>query len=255
MRQEKAVWLSADLFWSQFVAFRIAYITGRYGSGKSALAFLMAARLLAEGRVGSVVANIPCTFGGRVPEGETIKKAAIVLDESWIYIDSSSDVKDYAAFARKQEMYLILPSVFPIHARLSFFWVQMIFNAYIVGLPAWVFRWELKQKSVRQSGYFAIWRPTAIFGHYDTLTVAGDDGGISDAIALTSKQDGFKGTRKQQQIEKRAAVYLGALDDAQAGDGQAALDAAETLESVAEEIGIATEDIEVALHRAQGRRR
>ena len=105
---------------------------------------------------------------------------------------------DYAGFVRKFEHFLLLPSVFPVHNRLSFFTVQRVFNGYTIGLPCWFYRWGIRDKSVKEFGYFGLWHPKAVFGHYPTKFVAGSDGGISDALSETSKKAGYVGTRSQQ---------------------------------------------------------
>jgi hypothetical protein len=83
---------------------------------------------------------------------------------------------------------------------LSFFTVQRVFNAYTVGIPVWFYRWDIRDKSVKEHGYFGVYHPHSVFNHYPTKFVAGDDGGISDAVFETSKMAGFRGTRKQQRV-------------------------------------------------------
>jgi hypothetical protein len=160
------------------------------------LSVLMAARLLAEGRVKNVVSNIPLTFS--VSPVAPLGESAILLDESWVYLETRKDVMDYAGFVRKFNHYLLLPSVFPVHNRLSFLFVQRVFNGYTVGLPVWFYRWGLREKDVKEYGYFGLFNPTAAYNHYPTKIVAGDDGGISDALTATAKMAGFKGTRSEQ---------------------------------------------------------
>lgn len=205
MKQTKAQFIGGSIFWETFCAFRVCWFRGRFGGGKTLLSVLMAARLLAENRVQSVVSNIPLTFASSptVP----LKSSAIILDESWIFIETRKDVMDYAAFVRKFNHYLLLPSVFPVHNRLSFFYVQRVFNGYTVGVPCWFYRWGLRDKDVKEYGYFGLWNPKAAYFHYPTEAVGGDDGGISDALAATAKMAGFKGTRTQQQ-RTSAAVSI-----------------------------------------------
>lgn len=203
---KKAQFLGGATFWDTFTAFRVCWSKGRYGAGKTALSVIMAARLLAERRVDQVVSNIPLTFS--IEPKAPLKRSAILLDESWIYIEGRRDVLDYAAFVRKHEHFLLLPSVFPVHNRLAFFTTQRVFNGYTVGLPIWFYRWDIRQGAVKENGYFGLMHPSAVFHHYPTKFVAGSDGGISDAIAETSKVEGFKGTRKEQ-IYERAIVDFG----------------------------------------------
>jgi len=207
----KAQFLGGQTFWETLKAFRVCWYRGRYGGGKTSLAVLCAARLLAEGTVENVVSNIPLSFS--VPPPEPFKDTAILLDESWIYLESRRDVVDYAGFVRKFNHYLLLPSVFPIHSRLSFFYVQRVFNAYSIGLPLWFFEWGIRDKVVKERGWFAILHPNSCFNHFPTNFVAGDDGGISDALVRTSKGAGFKGTRITQREQASAVVDLGGFGE------------------------------------------
>lgn len=183
----------ADEFLGMLHAFRICWLSGRFGGGKTSLAVILAAKLLADGKVDTVVSNFSTSLSSDVPSAGGLYNSAIVLDESWIYLDDRSSVTTYAAFVRKFNHYLILPSVWPPHNRFTFLSVQRVWNAYVVGLPAWVYRWQLGMKSVKEKGYFAVFNPSAVFGMYDTEYVPVDDGGISDAIKRTGELRGFKG--------------------------------------------------------------
>lgn len=184
-------------FWNMLLAYRIVWIHGRYGAGKTSLAVMIAARLMAEGYIDQCWSNMPMTFSSK-PGSGSYDHVGIVLDEAWLYLETRRDVRDYAAFVRKFEHYLILPGIFPIHARLNFLRVQRIFNGYVVGFPAWFYRWRLKYADIKETGTFFIMNPTSIFGHYPTKFVPGDDGGISDEIVAVSKRQGFMGTRSEQ---------------------------------------------------------
>lgn len=213
--------IGGSLFWQTFLGFRVCWLRGRYGGGKTALAVVMLAKLLAERHVEKVVSNIPMTFS--LPPSMPLLNAGILLDEAWIYLEGRRDVYDYAAFVRKFNHYLLLPSVFPVHNRLSFFFVQRVFNAYTLGLPFWVYEWGIRDKVVKEKGYFVLWRPSSVFGHYRTDFVPGDDGGISDAIVSTAKYHGFAGVRSEYRREVPVSFGSGAddfvegLDDFQAG--------------------------------------
>jgi hypothetical protein len=189
--------INAGEFLGMLSAFRILWISGRFGGGKTSLAAMLAAWLLANGKVESVVSNLKLSFS-TLPV-TPLYNAAVVLDESWIYLDDRSSVTTYAAFVRKFNHYLLLPSVWPPHNRFTFLSVQRVFNGYAVGLPMWFYRWQLGMRSVKEKGYFAVANPAAIFGHYDTEFVPVDDGGISDAIKTTGESRGFKGKASQLQ--------------------------------------------------------
>ena len=236
----KAQFIGGEMFWGMLKNFRVLWLSGRYGGGKTSLAFLCAARLRAEGLAQGVVANIPCSFANDV--SSLSLPSAIVLDESWIYIESRKDVYDYAAFVRKFKHYLLLPSVFPVHARLSSFSVQRVFNGYVVGFPVWWYRWNLRSKDVKEMGSFGVWNPKSIFGHYPTDFVAGDDGGISDELAKISKLAGFKGTRREQ--KERDYKDSITIEDETSFSNDDLRAVADEIEDSAGEFTQATEDME-----------
>jgi hypothetical protein len=199
---KKATFVGGQLFWDMFLAYRVAWIMGRYGAGKTSLAVLMLGRLLAEGRVKYAISNIPIDFSTTLTPGtplfSDLQNAGLLLDEAWIYVDNRQSVLDYAAFIRKFNHFLLLPSVFPIHPRLSYFFVQRVFNAYTLGFPFWVYKWSINNKGIKENGTFAIQYPTAVFGHYPSDFVPADDGNISDAVTSTAKSHGFAGDKKKQ---------------------------------------------------------
>lgn len=199
--------LGHSTFWGMLTNFRVVWIRGRYGGGKTALAMMLGAKLLADGYCERVVSNIKCSFGS--PASELHKPSAIILDEAWMYVETRQDVHEYAGFVRHLSHYLLLPSVFSVHSRLSMFTVQRVFNAYSLGLPLWLYRWNLRDKDVKENGYFGVWRPSVIFNHYPARNVAGDDAGISDEISKLLALKGFKGTRRQQ---RQSSVSVSIFD-------------------------------------------
>ena len=237
MTKRKANFVGGQLFWDMFLAYRVAWIMGRYGAGKTSLAVLMSARLLAEKRVKRIVSNIPIDFAEIIPPGQSLVPlfdSGILLDEAWIHVESRQAVFDYAAFIRKFNHFLLLPSVFPIHPRLSYFFVQRVYNAYTIGFPFWFYKWNISNKGIKEHGYFAISNPTAIFGHYPSDFVPGDDGGISESVTKTAISQGFKGTKKQQSKTKSNAS-----DDTPE-------ELFETMEDTAMEMGDVSEEIRKA---------
>ncbi len=214
----KFVW--ADEYLHLVTAFRACWYCGRYGGGKTYLAFLTASWLLANGYVETVVSNVPSCISSPVPSA--LDSAAIVLDESWQYISTRRDVLDYAAFLRKFDLYLLLPSVFPVHRRLSFLKVQRVINGYNFGVPLWIYRWDLSMSSIHERGYFGVLYPHRAYGMYDTLFVPGHDAGISDALRRRAQLAGYSYSRR----------------DDERGD-----DVTDEIESVADDMSLAADSL------------
>lgn len=200
--KRKLQFVFADEFLEIFSAFRVVKISGRFGGGKTHFGFALAAWLLSTGRVNHVFTNVPCVFS--TPAFSPAVDLAILLDESWQYLEGREDVMSYAAFLRKFNHYLILPTVFPIHRRLDFLNVQRVFNAQIVGLPLWIYRWSLSMGKIRESGIFGVYNPGALYGLYDTEYVPTDDGGISAALLDGLASKGWKKRNRYADLFDRA---------------------------------------------------
>jgi hypothetical protein len=170
-------------FLKLLLGFRILNIRGRYGGGKTLLSVWIAYWLMAGGYTKKIVSNI-AVQNDNDDQGQ-IEDCAVILDESWMYIQSRQDVLNYSAYLRKLGSYLLLPSVFDVHSRLSFFSCNRIMNLQNVGLPIWVYRWDLASKSYRENGHFFLLNPERIFGLYDTNYIPSDDRGISKRLADT----------------------------------------------------------------------
>lgn len=171
-------------FLNLLLNFRICWLAGRFGGGKTALASILAAWLWWRGYVGDVVANYPLRFANPRPR-PPLKDCALIVDEAWQFARDSAAIQRYGAFLRKLNNYLILPSVFPLSARLQSFWVERVFNAYVLGIPAWVWRWNLTRPSYRERGYFLVIAPHRVFELYDSYALTADDGMIAALLAAT----------------------------------------------------------------------
>lgn len=181
----KVQFLLAQAFLDTFVFTQTVYIGGRPGGGKTLLAYCLGAWLKVNNYVDGVISNIPMNIR-HTPVTVPVFRQAIILDESWIYLADRGSVFRYAGFVRKDEDYLLLPAVYPVHRLLMRFTVERIFNAYSVGIPAWVYIWRLDRLSVKEKGHFVLYNPAAVFGKFDTKAKPRTDGGIVKAIQETS---------------------------------------------------------------------
>jgi len=183
-QKNKLVFLGASTFLDVFTFTQTLYIGGRPGGGKTHLAVTLAAWLQVNGYVDSIISNIPMAI--RVPVSVPVFRQAIILDESWIYLSDKTSVFRYAGFVRKDECYLLLPAVYPVHRLLMRFTVERVFNCYSVGVPAWLYQWRYDRLSAKEKGLFLVYHPDVMFGVFDTKAKPKSDGGIVKAIAETS---------------------------------------------------------------------
>jgi hypothetical protein len=196
-------------FLDMFSSWRVLWLRGRFGGGKTSLAFILATWVWWQGLVDNIYSNIRSPLCG-VPQ-LPLHSAALVLDEAWQILTSAKAVEDYAAFVRHLNLYLLLPSVYPPHPRLRFLSAQRVFDARFCGIPLWVYRWSLGSGAVREHGYFAFWNPAAIYPYY-AQGIAGGDGGLGLALRVTHAyyrqvSDQFQ-TAIEAEVQRQAEALL-----------------------------------------------
>lgn len=185
--KRKLTFLFADDFLAMLLVYRALWVQGRYGGGKTSLAVILSAWLLSKGHVKTVRTNFPSVLSTQVDDFELLYDAALIVDETNVFISDRKAATGYANFLRKTNYFLLMPSVMPPHIKLTSFSVQRIFNGYIYGLPIWVYNWSIRFGNIKEKGYFAILYPDAVFGAYDTGAIPFSDGGIADGIERTMR--------------------------------------------------------------------
>ena len=213
--------LNSDVVLGLIKTYRVCFVGGRYGGGKTALCVRLAYDLLESGFVKRCVSNIPIVFGDDweqlniddVYHTDTV----IILDEGGLFLEDKSDVKEYLAFLRKMNITLLIPSVEPPSTRVRGLTIQRTFNLSPIGVPLWVYSAFLKSGSIREDARFGWWRPSEIFGLYDTKAAPVDDDGISDwIIALKERIKGKSRSRQRAYSERLESSEMkhGALMEA-----------------------------------------
>lgn len=185
---------ATDFFYN-LLAYRILWIRGRLGGGKTLLSFAIADYLIRERLVsGGVIANVPhCLklhdWREEDEEGiRGIRGAVIIFDEAWEMLDRRSfmsNPRNYGAFARKMDTIWLFPSVHPIDSRLSMFYAERtaIYTLPVFG-QIWRYRWGMDTSYQRISGAFWF-RPQRFFGLFDTRYIPVSDADIRLLWALT----------------------------------------------------------------------
>lgn len=158
------------------VKFRWLWLAGQPGAGKTSLGIYLADRLISSGRARYVAINTPLigfepiAVVDRAADVTGRQHTVIILDEAWLYIGKGAQRKDinpWLAFIRKGNNYLIAPSVLPLSNDFRTFRCQRDFNGMAVGLPLWLYKWQLDTGIDKDRGWWIWWRPQQVFGLYD----------------------------------------------------------------------------------------
>lgn len=168
--------------------YRVLSLLGRVGSGKTLLAFYLAYRLVRLGYFRHIVSNIPCVWNTPLDRvdlrmdarGHASLDTVVVLDEGGLFLKTSRDTDKYLAFLRKFNVCILVPSVEPPASKLTKLSFQRVFNAGIIGIPAWQYMYSLRYGQIKQQEHFWFINPPGMYGVYDTGAVPSSDEGISD---------------------------------------------------------------------------
>lgn len=178
--------LGADGVMGMIRNFRVVWIGGRYGGGKSALAHEIAANLLESGVVKYLVSNVRSVWRDDPSKVQMVDgvlvNAVVILDEGGMFLQSGRDVDAYLAFMRKMNIILIIPSVHPPPMRVRFLTITRFMTLTAVGLPAWLYSLTLQYAGVKEQMRFLWWKPSLIYGIYDTTGAPVDDGGLDEYL-------------------------------------------------------------------------
>lgn len=176
--------LNAEAFLNNVKTSHTLWLGGRFGGGKTSLAVHIAWVFLKRGWASKVITNFPCAIASWPPP-IPLRDAVIVLDEAAEFAARWSDASGYVKDLRKDDLYYLMPSVFPPHNRLRRLIVTRVFNGYVVGFPAWFYSWSLNTGTgSHDKGTMIWWKPIRdIDGLYSTRDKVNSDWGIGYAMA------------------------------------------------------------------------
>lgn len=193
--------ISAHTFLNYVKDYRVLWLSGRYGGGKTALSYRIAYELVAFYGFRYILSNIKSVWDDRfedvVLRDGVYADAVVILDEGGLFLETSRDAKAFLAFLRKLNIVLVVPSVTPPASKLQFLSVQRVMDiSRIFPLPIWAYRFDLVSGHIRETEMFYWWRPSEIFGVYDTLAFPEDDGGLgryfNEWTKLAQAHTGYK---------------------------------------------------------------
>lgn len=153
--------------------YRHMWFSGRQGGGKTALAFRMAHDLCRQFKFRYIVSTSKSPWAVS-PDTVTLREGVwadtvLILDEAGLYIRSPAEAKSWMAFLRKLNCVLLMPSVVPPSSLFRTVSVTRSYNLEAFGLPFWRFDVNISEAGQRVKDSFWWYKPSEIFGCYDTL--------------------------------------------------------------------------------------
>jgi len=164
--------------------FRLAWVMGGYGTGKTLVCYALAWELFKSGRYRYLIGNSNSIWTDN-PETVVLRDgsfvdAIVILDEAGLFLRMNRDADKFMLGLRKLNITILCPSVLPPSSRVKFLQVQRTLNLQSIGIPAWLFQWRLNLGSNKEKDNFILRNPQNYYGLYDTLDYPVDDLYISD---------------------------------------------------------------------------
>jgi len=192
----------AENLYGMIKAYRVVWISGRFGGGKTSLALELSRSYLKQGY--KLAANINTIWRDELESIEPDENHALhtvfLLDEGGLLLEDNRDIKRIIAYAAKMDIILLIPSVFPPPRLASAFTIQPVFNLTAIGIPYIHYTWQIKMGMWSDKGWFAWWDPKSIFGIYDRLDPGGDVDEIIEFVQAQVKR--FRGAYGYESRDK-----------------------------------------------------
>lgn len=152
--------------------FRVVHLWGRFGSGKTALAWYLAYEMMLKFKFRYILSNIKSAWADKVEDvvlRDGMKADAIlVLDEAGAFMKTSSETSQWLGALRKMNIVILCPSFEPPSRSARMLTFQRVFNGRIIGLNFWWYKWNLSMGEVNETGNFYWRNPSEVFGIFDT---------------------------------------------------------------------------------------
>jgi hypothetical protein len=160
--------INSTVFMGTLQSYRLCWISGRFGGGKTSFAYKVAEDFLKRGY--RLITNNESVWADDLSKVDLLDNgmlhAVILLDEGGLWFKSSKQIEMIASYAAKMDCVYIIPSFWPPTRAAQVLTVQPIFNLKGTGIPIVVYKWKVKLGGFMDSGTFLWSNPGEIFGVY-----------------------------------------------------------------------------------------
>lgn len=184
------MFIGAGAFLPLVNMYRLVWLSGRFGGGKTLMAFAIAQQYLERGY--RLVTNAR-TVWADAPDSVRLDvhghlRAVVLLDEGGIYLKASVQVEQMCAYAAKMDVVYLIPSYWPPVRAAQVVTVQPVWSLLYVGIPVTFYKWQVRQGAMRDSGWFAFALPSKLYGVY-SRNDPGADANVVVQWAVTRMQE------------------------------------------------------------------
>jgi len=158
-------------------SYRLLWIEGRFGGGKTSLAFRLARPFLERGY--RLLTNIRSVWADNPNEIDFVDewghlKLVVIMDEGGLWLKRNKMVEAMAAYAAKMDCVYIIPSFFAPASYFRIFRIAVLYGFRHIKIPIIFYRWRLVSSGFVDRGILAWIRPEEIYGVYSRQDPAMD---------------------------------------------------------------------------------
>lgn len=201
--------LNAERVYALAEAYRLVWIGGRFGGGKTSLAFKLAEHWLRKGY--KLAANVKSVWNDPpssiTPDDFGKLRLVTIIDEGGTFMKSTAQVEAIAAYAAKMDVIYILPSFYPPPRRWQVLNIYVWFTLKHVGIPITFYKYLVKAGAFKDTGTFAWWRPSEIWGVYSRQ----DPGDPEILDWLSQHVERFQALHGRQSVWKMPETSLSSI--------------------------------------------
>jgi len=155
-----------DVWIDVLSTYRMAWISGRVGVGKTSIAYKTAEYYLKKGY--KLITNNKCVWADeniKMNENGTLR-AVVLIDEGGLYLKVNRQVELMASYPAKMDVVYLIPSYWPPARAAQQVRLHGMFTLRKAGLPWNVYKWTAGTGAFRDSG-IVICDTRSVFGIYD----------------------------------------------------------------------------------------
>jgi hypothetical protein len=183
--------IGAGSFIGQLACYRLCWLRGKFSGGKTSFAYRMAYEFLKRGY--RLATNNLCVWADDLRQVELDPetghlKAFVVLDEGGLAFKANAQIEEIAAFAAKMDCVYLIPSFFAPTRAARVITCQALFSLKPTGIPLIVYRWDAKEGSFHDGGFFFWWAPSEIYGVYSRQDPGSDSSELVDFLSYRTQE-------------------------------------------------------------------
>lgn len=217
-------------------SYRLVWVLGRFGGGKTSFGVALSAALLDKDNKRRLLTNCRVVFADPMeqvvlqPDG--MLHAVTMLDEGGLYFKVGHQVEQIAAYARKMDLVVIIPSFWPPARAAQVLTVQPVWSFRSVGIPLICYRWSVRMGSFRDGGNFFWLFPQGVYGVYSTQDPGADCGEVVSHLGeQVERYVALHGRKKQG---SRNTVKISLVEET-GGEVERMAELADTIQQTAED--------------------